>query len=90
LTGGILAIGLKFGRGAGQDRSATECAYQKTQALMAEFEKQHGSTHCRALVNGCDLMTPEGQAEFKAQDLLRKRCVGYVTTVCGSLERLLE
>lgn len=90
LTGGILALGLKYGRGASQDRSATEQTYQKTLALMTRFESQHGSCLCRVLLQGCDLRTPEGQRQFKEQDLLHKTCIGCVQTVVAALAQLLE
>jgi C_GCAxxG_C_C family probable redox protein len=90
LTGGILAIGFKFGRGNGQDRTATERTYEKAQALLREFERQHGSTTCRVLVDGCNFNTSGDKKKFKEQDLLHKRCVGCVKTVCETLAGLLK
>jgi hypothetical protein len=72
------------------DRSATECAYQKIQALMAAFEKKHGSTQCRVLVDGCDFMTPEGQSKYKERNMMRNQCAGCVATVSESLDSLLK
>ena len=90
VTGGILALGLKYGRGGQQDRSATEQTYQKTLELMARFEQRHGSCLCRVLLGGCDLRTAEGQRYFKEHDLLHKTCVGCVQTVVEVLAELLE
>jgi len=90
VTGGILVLGLKFGRGGQQDRSATEETYQKTQELVAQFEARHGSSLCRVLLAGCDLRTAEGQAYFKEHDLLHQTCLGCVKTVTESLASLLE
>ena len=78
VTGGILVIGLKCGRGERDDRSATEQTYQKTQELMAGFEQRHGSCLCLELLKGCDLRTAEGQRHFKEQDLLHKTCLPCV------------
>jgi C_GCAxxG_C_C family probable redox protein len=89
LTGGILVLGLKYGRGGQQDRSATEDTYQKTLELMARFEKRHGSCSCRVLLDGCDLRTAEGQQFFKQQDLLQKTCVKCVQTVAEALAEIL-
>ncbi len=85
VTGGILVLGMKHGRGGGQDRSATEETYRKTEELMAGFEARHGSCTCRVLLDGCDLRTPEGQRHFKEQDLLHKTCMRCVQTVCEVL-----
>ncbi|MCX6903558.1 MAG: C-GCAxxG-C-C family protein [Verrucomicrobia bacterium] len=90
VTGGILALGLKYGRGGHQDRSATEQAYLKTEELMAGFEQRHGSCSCHALLDGCDLRTSQGQQHFRAQDLLHKKCAGYVQTVADMLAGMLE
>ena len=90
VTGGILAIGLKFGRGGRQDRSATEQTYQKTLELMARFEKRQGSCLCRVLLDGCDLGTAEGQAYFKEHDLLHKTCVGCVQSVVEALGDIMD
>ena len=90
VTGGILVLGLKYGRGGQQDRSATEQTYQKTQELMAGFEQRHGSCNCRLLLEGCDLRTAEGQQYFKERDLLHKTCKGCVQTVAEILAGLIE
>jgi len=85
VTGGILALGLKYGRGGHQDRSATEETYRKTEELMAGFERRCGSCSCRVLLEGCDLRTAEGQQHFKEHDLLHKTCLRCVETVAEVL-----
>ena len=90
VTGGILVLGLKYGRGGQQDRSATEQTYQKTLELMSRFEQRHGSCFCRVLLDGCDLRTPEGQQYFKDHDLLHKTCAGCVQTVVDELAKMVE
>lgn len=89
VTGGILVLGLKYGRGSQQNRSASEQTYQKTLELVARFEKQHGSCLCRELLGGCDLRTPEGQQYFKAHELIHKTCAPCVQSVVEALTDLL-
>ena len=89
VTGGILTIGLKHGRGEGQDRAVTEEAYGKVRELMSGFESKLGTCNCRALLHGCDLSTPEGQRHFKENDLLNRTCKGCVKTVVETLEEIL-
>jgi len=89
VTGGIIALGLKHGRGEGQDRTPTEETYRKVRELMSQFESRHGSCLCRALLNGCDLNTPSGQQYFKQNDLVNKTCKGCVATVVETLEKIL-
>jgi C_GCAxxG_C_C family probable redox protein len=90
VTGGILALGLKYGRGDGQDRAATEETYRKTLELMARFEEKHGSCLCRVLLEGCDLRTEDGQRRFRERDLLHKTCVRCVETVAEALADMMD
>lgn len=89
VSGGILVIGLKHGRGEGQERTATELTYAKVRELMSKFELAHGSCICRTMLNGCDLNTPEGQQYFKENDFLTKICSGCVRTAVKTLENIL-
>lgn len=89
VTGGILVLGLKYGRGGQQDRSATEETYRRTLDLMERFEQRHGSCSCRTLLEGCDLRTAEGQRYFKEHDLLHKTCLGCVQSVVEILARMV-
>ncbi len=90
VTGGLLALGLKYGRGGQEEKAAAQQAYQKTGELMAAFERAHGSCLCRTLLGGIDLRTPEGMQQFKEQELHRKVCVGCVRMVGDWLARALE
>ena len=89
ISGGILAIGLKHGRGEGQDRAPTEATYAKVRELMSRFESKHGTCICRSLLEGCDLNTPEGQRFFKENDLLNSTCKGCVKIVVETVEDIL-
>ena len=89
VTGGIMALGLKHGRGESQDRAATEETYAKTQELMRRFEAAHGTCSCRQLLGGCDLTTEEGQKAFKERDLHRLTCMPCVQAVAAIVDTLL-
>ncbi len=90
VTGGILALGLKFGRGSQQEKSVAQHAYQKTGELLAAFERVHGSCICRTLLCGCDLRAPEGMRRFREENLHQKVCVGCVRTVGEILSGMLD
>ena len=89
VTGGILVLGLRHGRGSKEDRSAMELTYLKTRELMDQFAQEHGTFVCRKLLNGCELTTDEGQKYFKDNDLRNKICVPCVQSVAGILESFL-
>jgi len=88
LTGGILVLGLKYGRGEDQDRTATEETYGKTQDLVRRFEAKHGTCHCRQLLDGCDISTEEGRKAFVDHDLLNRTCKRCVQTVVTILDEM--
>ncbi|MGE5577090.1 MAG: C-GCAxxG-C-C family protein [Syntrophothermus sp.] len=91
LSGGAMAIGLKFGRDDGQDPAAPaakERCYQLTLEFCSRFEKEFGSSFCRDLT-GCDLTTPEGRQKAEEQDVHNTRCTGYVKRAAEILEELL-
>ena len=89
VTGGILVLGMRHGRGSKDDKSAMELTYLKTRELMDRFANKHGTVICRKLLNDCELTTEEGQKHFKANDLLKKICAPCVQTVVGILESIL-
>lgn len=90
VTGGVLALGLRFGRGGQQDRLATEETYRKTLKLMEGFEERHGSILCRVLLDGCNLGTTEGQQFFKEHDLLHRTCAPCVKSVVEILATMVD
>ena len=88
VTGGILVLGLRHGRGSTGDRSATEQTYLRTRELMDRFTAQHGSCLCRELLQGYDLSTDEGLRRAKADDMINKVCRPCVQTVVETLEQM--
>jgi len=89
VTGGIIVIGAKYGRGENEDKTATELTYTKTRELMNRFAERHGTFICRKLLNDCELTTEEGQRYFKDNDLLNKTCKHCVDSVIDILEHIL-
>jgi C_GCAxxG_C_C family probable redox protein len=90
VTGGILVIGAKYGRGGRDDRTATELTYKKTRELMDRFEKKHGTFICRKLLKGCELTTEEGQKHFKDNKLADTICQPCVRSVVEILDDIME
>lgn len=89
ISGGILVIGTKYGRGEKEGRAATKRSYKKTQELMDQFAAIHGTYICRQLLNGCELTTWAGQLYFKKNDLMNKTCTRCVQNVVEILEEIL-
>lgn len=89
LSGGVIALGLRHGRGEGQDRARTAATYARVQELLSVFEEAHGTHVCRELLGGCDLSTTEGQEQFHGSGLPVRVCQPCVKTVVSTIERLL-
>jgi C_GCAxxG_C_C family probable redox protein len=89
VTGGIIVIGSKYGRGEKDGRTATEITYAKIRELMELFSEKHGTFICRKLLNGCELTTEEGRKYFKENDLLNKTCKTCVESVVEILEGIM-
>jgi len=89
VSGGIMAIGLKCGRGVHGGWKSTEVAYAKVRELMNRFSQIHGSYLCRRLLNDCELLTEEGQRTFLSGDYLNRICKPCVKSVVEIVETLL-
>ena len=89
VTGGIMVLGAKHGRGEKDDTEVMSENYKKERELLELFEKKHGTYICRNLLNNCDLYTQEGQQRFKENNLKNKICVPCVQSVIEILEEIL-
>ena len=89
VTGGIIVIGCKYGRGEHGDTAATELTYMKTRELMDQFELRHGTYSCRKLLKGCDLTTEEGRQYFNRNNLRNSICLPCVQSVVTILEEIM-
>jgi C_GCAxxG_C_C family probable redox protein len=88
VTGGILVLGLRHGRGVNDEQPATTTTYQKTRELMSRFAERNGSYICRELLDECDLTTEAGQQEFKDRDMKNRICKVCVESAVEILEEL--
>jgi C_GCAxxG_C_C family probable redox protein len=90
VSGGIMVIGAKYGRGENEDKETTYRAYIKIGELMNQFSPRHGSYIFRPLLNGCALTTEEGQATYKANEYFNKVCKPCVKSVVEILENIIK
>ena len=88
VSGGILVIGIKYGRGEKDNPSAADLTYAHTRKLMEQFAEKHGSCRCRELLDGCDLTTEEGQKRFKENDMKNRICKPCVQSAVEILEAI--
>jgi len=87
VTGGIIAINLKYGRMKAEDDR--EKSYALALNYYKKFEKEFGSAICHDLIE-CDLTTSRGQKTFKEENLFEKKCVGFVEGAVKILAGLIK
>ena len=86
VSGAYMVLGLRC-----EDENE-KAAKEKTYTLCREFAKRfkqaNGSTNCYELLQ-CDIGTPEGQAQFRQENMVRL-CQGYVRCSAEILEGILQ
>lgn len=88
VTGAIMALSLKFGKGTNDEDSKKIFTYEKTKTLMDEFRKKHNSINCRELLQGLDMVNDA--AKIKELDLFQIKCTRYVKDAVEITETLLK
>jgi hypothetical protein len=82
-------LGLVHGRGENEGKPAADLTYAKVRELMDRFAAECGSCVCRTILGGCNLLTEEGQKQFKEKNLHETTCVPCVATAVRIVESLL-
>jgi C_GCAxxG_C_C family probable redox protein len=89
VTGALMALGLHFGKGMGDDNSKKAETYEKTVAFCGEFTGRNGTTNCRELLNGLNMNDPDDMKKIEALDLHNTHCAGYVRDAVEITQRLI-
>jgi len=87
VTGAIIVLGAKYGRKENEPASKTETTYSKAQEFVDEFIKEKGSIICSELLQGCNLLTEEGQKLFKDKKMKSEICNKCVELACNILQK---
>ncbi|NMA37372.1 MAG: C_GCAxxG_C_C family protein [Papillibacter sp.] len=87
VTGGLMALGMKYGFSEPNDTVGKGIMNAKAQQFLARFKEKFGSVYCRDLIEA-DVTTDEGK--MKAGENIPKRCPGFVKGACDILEEMLN
>ena len=87
LVGGIMALGILYGRKSSED--SPKKIYALSERLVRDFEKHLGSRNCSDIL-GCDISTQEGESEFKAKNLMKTVCLDATVKAADLVMRVLE
>ena len=80
VSGALMAIGLKYGKGENGTNEDKERAYDMSKHFINEFTNCFGSVTCKELMEGHNMSTPEGMSRIMELDLFRVKCAVHVKT----------
>jgi len=87
VSGGIMVIGLKYGKCVEGDEAATERTRALVRQLIDEFTKKNGSINCTELL-GYNLSIPEEYARARDEEIFVTKCPQMVRDAVEILENL--
>lgn len=90
VTGALMAIGLKYGKGENGTNDEKEMANDMATHFMAEFRKKHGSTQCLALLENINFTTPEGAELAHQRNIFNTHCHEFIKTSVVLTEKLIN
>jgi len=90
VTGSLMAIGLKYGKGVNGTNEDKLKTYDLSCLFMEEFKKQHGSLCCRELLDGLDMKNPEDAEKIKERNFSRMRCDPYIRNAVEIVEKIMN
>lgn len=89
VSGALMTIGLKYGKGEQGTQADRERAYDMAQHAITEFKKKHGTTTCLKLMNGVKISTPEGMSYAIENQLFKTHCACYIQDAVTIVEKII-
>lgn len=89
VTGALMVLGLKHGKGLHDDESKKQETYALTRRFCDEFIAGHGSLNCRDLLLGLNMNDPDENQKIKELGLHDTHCALYVKSAVDILETLI-
>lgn len=89
LVGGLMAIGLRYGRRFPEDNDGKERATKLGSQFLEQFRRAAGTTLCAELT-GCLLNTAEGSKTFHRENTKERVCVPLVSAAATILCELTD
>jgi C_GCAxxG_C_C family probable redox protein len=88
VTGALMVLGLKFGKGIDDPEEKKAFTYLKTREFIDEFTRLNGSVNCRELLNGLDMNDPADKKKIAELNLFTVNCEKYVGDAVRIVEKL--
>lgn len=90
VTGALLALGLRYGKGENGSEDDKKRAYEVAQHFIKDFETEFGSIVCLQLLDNNQMDTDEGATAIAKEDMFRTRCAKYVKFAVERTEEYLK
>ena len=90
VTGALMALGLKYGKGINDPEENKMLTYSKTSEFFRQFSKLNGSIVCRELLDDLDLNNPDDCKQIAEQNLFEIKCEKYMADAVRITEKLIE
>jgi len=90
VSGAVMILSAKYGRKENETSNKTEIIFSKVQNFIDEFTNAKGTIRCSELLQGCNLLTEEGQKIFREKNMLHEICFKCVELTCNVLSKILN
>ncbi len=87
VTGGIMGLGLVFGRNTVEDK--TQICYAAVSDFLRAFKDIHGSLNCKDLI-GYDLGVPEEAEQFRKENPGYEKCVRFSMDAASMVQDIID
>ena len=88
VTGALMAIGLKYGKGLNDDDSKKALTYQKSNLFLEKFKQKHKSISCRELLDNLDMV--KDSDKIKSLNLFQVKCPLFVKDAVEFTEEIIN
>jgi len=89
LSGGVMALGLRFGRSTVDDTEGDRRPYWFSTELVDTFRERFGEIRCRDLL-GLDLSKPEDLKIYREKGLWNTTCRSFIIETTAMVYELLQ
>lgn len=89
VTGALMVLGLKYGRGLKDDNQKKVETYKKAVEFMAEFKKKHHTVNCKELLQGLDMNNEDDMKKINELKLFETLCTKYVKDAVEIAEKMI-
>jgi C_GCAxxG_C_C family probable redox protein len=89
VNGAVMVIGLLYGRGEHDEKDKQEDVYSKVQLFLKKFQEQFSTISCFEILDGCNLLTEQGQTRFYSDNLIEK-CNSCIFATVKILEEIIQ